>query len=76
MIYLCEAVAQGVRYFGSTLCSQIEVVRLVNKCERNHHEGARSGLVAWFWTINEKIDQILKRVHLVSLKHGNEITTP
>ena len=49
---------------------------IVNKCERNHHEGARGGLVAWFWTINEQIDQILRRSHLVSLKHGNAITTP
>ena len=53
-----------------------EVVRLVNKCERNHPKGARGGLVAWFWTINEKIDQILKNAHRFSLKHGNAITTP
>ena len=52
-----------------------EVVRLVNKCEMNHHEGARGGLVASFWTINEQIDQILKRVDPVSLTQGNAITT-
>ena len=51
-----------------------EVVRLVNKCERNYHEGARGGLVAWFWSINEQIDQILKKAHPVSLKQGNAIT--
>ena len=45
-----------------------EVFRLVNECESNHHEGARDGLVAWFWTINEQIDQILKKEHLVFLK--------
>ena len=45
-----------------------EVVRLVKKCEMDHHEGARGGLVAWFWTINEKIDQILKKAHPGSLK--------
>ena len=43
-----------------------EVVKLVNKCERNQHDNARGGLVAWFWTINEKTD--LKKAHLVSLK--------
>ena len=53
-----------------------EVVRLVNNCERNRHGGAIGGLVAWFWTINEQIDQILKKAHPVSLKWGNEITTP
>ena len=53
-----------------------EVVRLVNKCEMNYHEGTRGGLVAWFWTINEEIDQIIRKAHLVSLKNGNEITTP
>ena len=53
-----------------------EVVSLVNKFKRNHHEGARGGLVAWFWTINEQIDQILKKAYLVSLKQGNAITTP
>ena len=52
-----------------------EVVRLVKKCERNHYEGARDGSVAWVWTINEKIDQILKKVHSVSLKQGHAITT-
>ena len=45
-----------------------EVVRIVNKFEKNYHEGDRGGLVAWFWTINEQIDQILKKVHPVSLK--------
>ena len=45
-----------------------EVVRLVNECERNHHEGTRGGLVAWFWTINDQIDQILKKEHPISLK--------
>ena len=53
-----------------------EVVSIVNKCERKHHEGTRGGLVDWFWTINDKIDKILKKAHLVSLKHGNAITTP
>ena len=53
-----------------------EVVRLVKICERNHHEGTRGGLVAWFWTTIEQIEQILKKVHLVSLKQGNAITTP
>ena len=53
-----------------------ELVRLVNKCERNHYEGDRGGLVSWFWTINEKIDQILKKVHPFLLKQGNAITTP
>ena len=53
-----------------------EVVRPVKKCERNHHEGTRGGLVAWFWTINEKIGQILKNELLVSLKQGNAITAP
>ena len=53
-----------------------EVVRIVNKCERDHHEGARGGLVACFWTINEKIDQILKMEYPVSLKQGNAINTP
>ena len=53
-----------------------EVVRLINKCERNHHEGDRGGLVAWFWTINEKIDQILKMAHPFFLKQVNAITTP
>ena len=53
-----------------------EVVKLVNKCERNLHDGTRDGLVSWFWIINEKIDQILKKVHPVSLKKGNAITTP
>ena len=53
-----------------------EVVRIVNKCERNHHEGTKGGLVALFWTINEQIDEILKKVHLVSLKQVNEINTP
>ena len=51
-----------------------EVVRLVNKCERNHHEDARGSDFAV--AINEKIDQILKKAHLVSLKQGNAITTP
>ena len=45
-----------------------ELVRIVNKCERNHNEGIIGGLVAWFWTINKEIDQILKKAHLVSLK--------
>ena len=45
-----------------------EVVRLVNKCEMNHHEGARGGLLAWFWNINEKIDQITRNMQSVSLK--------
>ena len=53
-----------------------EVVRLVNKYASNHYEGDIGGLVAWFWTINEQIAQILKRVHPVSLKRGNAITTP
>ena len=53
-----------------------EVVRLVNKCERNHNEGIIGGLVAWFWTINKQIDQILKKVHPISLKKGNAIITP
>ena len=34
-----------------------EVVGLVKKCERNHYKGAIGGFVAWFWTINEQIDQ-------------------
>ena len=51
-----------------------EVVRLVNKCERNHHEDARGSDFAV--AINEKIDQILKNPHPISLKHGNTITTP
>ena len=51
-----------------------EVVRIVKKCERNHHEGASGG--SWFWTINEQIDQIHNRADLVSLKQGNAITTP
>ena len=29
MIYLCEAVAQGVRSFGSTLCTQTRHIRYV-----------------------------------------------
>ena len=53
-----------------------EVVKLVVFFEMNHHEGARGGLVAWFSTINEQIDQILKKVHPVSLKQGNSTTTP
>ena len=53
-----------------------EVVRLVNKCERNHHEGVMGGLVAFFGIINEEIYQILKKAHPVSLKQGNTITTP
>ena len=53
-----------------------EAVRIVKKCERNHNEGARGGLVAQFWTINEKIDQIFKKAHPIFLKQGNAITTP
>ena len=45
-----------------------EVVRLVNKCEINHHEGVRGGLVSWVWTINEQIDETIKRAHLMSIK--------
>ena len=52
-----------------------EVLRLVNKCEMNHHEGTRGVLVAWFWTINESNDQIIKKEHLVSLKQENAITS-
>ena len=47
-----------------------EVVSLVNKCEINHHEGAIGGLVACFCTINEKIEQIVKKEHPISLKIG------
>ena len=53
-----------------------DVVTLVNKCEMNHHVGTGGGLVAWFWTINEQIDQILKKAHRDTLKQGNVITTP
>ena len=52
-----------------------EVVRIVHKCESNHHDGTIGSLVSWFGTINEQIDQILKKVHLGSLQHGNAINT-